>query len=182
MNRNRLLMSVSASVLGIGFVLGALAFPTGSVPVEPIRGLGPDHGLGEHVRFLPIASNNLVVTGILLLGAVSLGIPTLLNLFVNGLLFGFAIRSMVENGYVVEIAYVIAPHGLLELLAYCVAGAVGFRVPYELVRYLRGERNDILSRAETRSLAALAVFALALTVAASWVEAEVTWRLIEILG
>lgn len=78
--------------------------------------------------FAFILRRNMTVFLILLLGIVSAGLVTVVVLLGNGIavgqLIGFARVSGMSQ---LDVAYLLLPHGVLELGALCVAGAVGLR-------------------------------------------------------
>ena len=68
----------------------------------------------------------------------------------------------------------LAPHGLVELGAFCIAGAAGLRLPLQLTAYLRGHRETVATRSELRQVGLLAVTAAVLIVVAAAIESSVT--------
>lgn len=79
-------------------------------------------------EFLFILSRNLTVYVWLLAGLLSAGAITLLVLLANGVALGqtlgFALASGMPKSAVVDLLFT---HGMLELGAFCIAGAVGFQ-------------------------------------------------------
>lgn len=122
-----------------------------------------------------IAVNNLTVLGILAVGgAVLFGLPAVLNLFLNGFSFGMAVTSILANAGPLATAAILLPHGVLELPAMWLAAAAGCRVPYELVRYLREEKEYVLDRAEAVEIGYLVAVSVVLIVVAAWVEVQIS--------
>ncbi len=62
-----------------------------------------------------------------------------------------------------------------------IAGAAGFKVPYELIRYFLGKKDHILNKQEINDFLMLAVTTLILIVIAAFVEANITMKIAEIV-
>ena len=78
--------------------------------------------------FTFILRRNMTVFLVLLLGLVSAGLVTIVVLLGNGIAIGQLVGFARASGMSPEdVAYLLLPHGVLELGALCVAGAVGLR-------------------------------------------------------
>ena len=170
---------------GVGIAEWINAMPAQSpLPVgadRPLLAAGPARRVEEPVGwelFAFILRRNMTVFLMLLLGVVSAGLVTIVVLLGNGLavgqLIGFARVSGMSQ---VDVAYLLLPHGVLELGALCVAGAVGLRgIPLAFG----------ISAIERSSFAALRlgtvlVFGLGALAGAAGVEAFVTVEIAESL-
>lgn len=128
--------------------------------------------------FTFILRRNMTVFLMLLLGVVSAGLVTIVVLLGNGLavgqLIGFARVSGMSQ---VDVAYLLLPHGVLELGALCVAGAVGLRgIPFAFgIRAV--ERSSFVAL----RLGTVLVFGFGALAAAAGVEAFVTVEIAESL-
>ena len=76
-----------------------------------------------------------------------------------------------------EIILLILPHGIFEIPAIIIAGAAGFKIPYELVRYLAGKKEQPLTKEDVKEYLTLALISIILIVIAAWVEANVTLKI-----
>ncbi len=95
------------------------------------------------LNFTTILENNLRVTLLLLLGTFLFGTTTVLNLIYNGLYTALIIRNSFLNGInLLSIVLLVLPHGIFEIPAIIIAGAAGFKIPYEIVRYLAGKKKN----------------------------------------
>ena len=125
-----------------------------------------------------ILRRNLTVFVMLLLGVVSAGLVTVVVLLGNGLaigqLIGFAGASGMSR---VDVAHLLLPHGVLEMGALCVAGAVG------LQGFRLAIKTSTLDRRSFRSLrlGVVLVFGLGALATAAGVEAFVTVEIAESL-
>ena len=114
----------------------------------------------------------------LLLGVVSAGLVTIVVLLGNGLavgqLIGFAGASGMSH---VDVAHLLLPHGVLELGALCVAGAVGLQG----IRLAFGISGVDLRSFKSLRLGSVLVFGLGALTTAAGVEAFVTVEIVESL-
>lgn len=164
-------------VFALGGVAGGLLATTldpGALSSFPGGSPFPDE-----LTFLTILANNLVAATVIFLGVLSFGVVTALALFFNGLLLGLVMTfAAAELGVVTAVA-LVAPHGVFELPALWMVGAVVFRVVHRAVRYLRRRDDSLLSRREAVEAAALLGVAALLIVVAAWIEANVTTAIAE---
>lgn len=125
-----------------------------------------------------ILRRNMTVFVILLLGVVSAGTVTIVVLLGNGIavgqLIGFAKGSGMSDA---TIANLLLPHGVLELGALCVAGAVGLRG----FRLARGISAFDRAHLKSLQLGLVLAFGLGALAAAAGVEAFVTADIAESL-
>lgn len=170
-------------VLLIGLVAGIAiaewinALPAGSTP--PVAADRPRAAEPRGWDLLVfILRRNMTVFVMLLLGVVSAGAVTVVVLLGNGLalgqLIGFAGASGMSR---VDVALLLLPHGVLEVGALCVAGAVGLQG----VRFALG--ISAVDRRAFRSLrlGAVLVFGLCALTTAAGIEAFVTAEIAESL-
>lgn len=174
----RLYVPVAALVLGVstvvGFLLGS-AVPVESLPTVDGEASGPFPPLTT----VGLAVNNLVAMLALLLGAVSLGLVTLLGLVVNGLLIGAVVGIAVQQIDPLVVVMLIVPHGLLEIPALLVAAGVGLRFARLTVRYIRGLEDTLVTRRDLREAGWLVAVSALLIVVAAYIEANLTLDLAE---
>ncbi|MBX0285945.1 stage II sporulation protein M [Haloarcula salinisoli] len=174
----RLYVPVAALVLGVstvaGFLLGS-AVPVESLPTTEGGGTGPFPALTT----VDLAVNNLTALVALSLGAVSLGLVTVLGLVLNGLLIGVVVGIAVQQVDPLVVAMLILPHGVLEIPALLVASAVGLRFGRLTVRYIRGLEERLLTRRDLREAGWLLLCSALLIVVAAYIEANLTLELAE---
>lgn len=133
----------------------------------------------DNVSFNHLLSNNLFVILLLLSGSLFFGSTTLLELCLNGLYFGFYLSLLdIQN---IDAVILILPHGILEIPAIIIAGAAGFKIPYEIVRYLLGKKEVILTKEDIKEYLTLALISIVLIVIAAWVEANVTLKIAKMM-
>lgn len=128
-------------LLGVGLAAGiAIADWINAMPGESTPPVGTDGFTQEDTPsgrveeqagwdlFAFILRRNLTVFLMLLLGIVSAGLVTVVVLVGNGIAIGQLIGfARVSGMSLMDVAYLLLPHGVLELGALCVAGAVGLR-------------------------------------------------------
>jgi stage II sporulation protein M len=126
-------LAVAAAILAIGALSGWLTVhhmvPAVGVPaVSPSNTTGPTPLEQPAPLFAKIALRNLTVFGLLLSGVFTLGITSAAVLGYNGVALGGLMATVLQSGMPpATLAVLLLPHGLLELAAFVVAGAVGLR-------------------------------------------------------
>lgn len=107
------------------------------------------------------------------------GVLTTTNLLLNGFIIGSIVRSATVCIPKREILLLTLPHGILEIPAIIIAGAAGFKIPYEIVRYLVGKKERILTKEDAKEYLTLALISIVLIVIAAFLEAFITPRVAE---
>ncbi len=125
-----------------------------------------------------IMKNNLYAVLLLISGSFLFGTITFLTLALNGFSFGGLTCGMVLSGVPFGTIFLLSlPHAIFELPAIWIAGAAGFKIPYELVRYFNDKKDYILNGEEVIDFLILAGSAIVLTIVAAFVEANITLRI-----
>ncbi|WP_456469208.1 stage II sporulation protein M [Archaeoglobus sp.] len=114
-------------------------------------------------------TNNFRLIFIMVAGSFCLGTPTIKNLFLNGYTTG----SVLSTNLKLMLALFV-PHAILEISAIIIAGAAGFKIPYEILRYLLGRKERILTQEDIKEYLTLALISIILIVIAAWIEANIT--------
>jgi uncharacterized membrane protein SpoIIM required for sporulation len=166
------LIKLSVGVFGAGVALGAAIMAVGWVPTNATGSTAT--GAGEMLGLRNLLVTNGTVLAILVAGAGLFALPTLLTLFRNGVILGTMAGVAARSHELPTFIALIAPHGVVELSAFCLAVAAGLRLPVELVNYLRGKRSTVIRRSELRQMAVLTLFAAALVIIAAVIESTVT--------
>lgn len=139
--------------------------------IVPVRGRGdPVASLDAAGLFAHNAGIGLQIAA----GAVLFGLPTVYLLSFNGFVFGATVADAAGTLGPLRALALVAPHGVLELPAIWLAGAVGLRWLHLVWRLASGGSSATgVPRAVLDSLAAVGLVLLLLAVAAV-VEATVT--------
>lgn len=128
--------------------------------------------------FYYIIKSNMYAVLILLSGSFMLGFSTFATLAFNGFAFGAMVCTMLKNGAPFSSIFLLTfPHAILEVPSIWIAGAAGFKFPYELVRYFSNKKDYILNREDIKEFVSLAGIAIILIVIAAFVEASVTMKI-----
>lgn len=163
---------IAGVLLLVGFAVGFVVDVPGSASGE--SGDANPYGI-EQPTTLTFALNNGKVVLQLLAGAVMFGLTTFIGLVFNGVMLGSIVATAFERtSDFVFVALLIAPHGIFEIPALFMASAVGFRVPHQVVRYMQGERDELLDGQDLKQAAFLAALSFAFILVAGWIEANVT--------
>ncbi|MEJ2184601.1 MAG: stage II sporulation protein M [Gemmatimonadota bacterium] len=113
-----------------------------------------------------IAANNVQVTFFAFAGGIVAGLGTILLLIVNGVSLG-AVAGLFQNQGAASILWeFVAPHGVIELSAICIAGAGGLLLGSALVFPGRRRRLDALAERAREAVSLLAGTTLLLLLAA----------------
>jgi uncharacterized membrane protein SpoIIM required for sporulation len=163
----------SLVVFGFGVIL-SLCF----VPQNSYECLNYKNFENPEISFF--ARNNIYVIFLILSGSLLFGATTLVNLIYIGMNLGLAVILSLRCGMsIIEILCLTVPHAILEIPAIIIAGAAGFKIPYEILRYLAGKKEQILTQEDIREYLTLALISIILIVIAAFVEAYVTPRIAE---
>jgi len=105
-------------------------------------------------------------------------LPIINSLLFSGFALGFTLKSLVTSGIDLGNSILLtAPHGIFEIPAIIIAGAAGFKIPYEVIRYLVGKKEQILTKEDIKEYLILSVISIILIVIAAWIEANITMRI-----
>lgn len=164
--RYRTFLAASAAVYALSAVAGfALVGPEMAREATLADAASMDPALGYFV--------NNAGTAVGLMGG--FGVLTLWLLVRNGLALGAVIKVALLKGVPPDaIAASVLPHGVIEVPALLVAGAIGLLLPYRVLSYLRGSRPAIATHEDERHLLQLFLVVLIAIFVAAVVEATVT--------
>lgn len=176
LKRNKIPITLSIIVYLHALVIGLFCFYSYTPNIEALC-IGHCTLTKTQLTTLSILKNNIYVILLLLLGAPSFGLTTVFNLLINGVSFGIAVTGVLQSGIPALLS--IVPHSIFEIPAIIIAGAAGFKIPYEIVRYLAGKKEQILTRQDIEEYLTLALISIILIVIAAWVEANITLKIAE---
>ncbi|WP_456370232.1 stage II sporulation protein M [Geoglobus sp.] len=166
-------------VFFMGFIVGLKNYNTVDLPKSRIIIIPEfDNFTHESLSFGLILTNNVKVVLVCIFGSLFLSVPTLLTLFRNGFILGYQTASSLSTIGFQAFAYVF-PHGIFKIPAIIIAGAAGFKIPYEIIRYLAGRKEQILTKEDIKEYLTLALISIILIVIAAFVEAYITPRIAE---
>lgn len=117
-------------------------------------------------------THNVQVLALLWAGVFSLGLSTLGGLLLNGLSVGSVVFSA-DMPVALRLALFL-PHGLVELPAIWIGGAVGFRIPFRILTYLYGTVDQPVDENAVADTLVLVALSLLLIAVAAYIEALIT--------
>jgi stage II sporulation protein M len=121
---------------------------------------------------LKIFANNLQACILLFLGGASFGILTIIIMSLNGIVIGAIMEIVSKNHTALYVAAAILPHGIFEIPAFILAGALGILLAQSLIAEWYGGED---TAAEARRSGRLFIlYVLPLTAVAAYVEAFIT--------
>jgi uncharacterized membrane protein SpoIIM required for sporulation len=127
--------------------------------------------------FTTVFFTNIESLLFLILGVATFGLTTLIGLIWIGSKIGLWASGIKQNVALIDLMVVITPHGIFEIPAIIIAGAAGFKIPYEIIRYLAGKKEQILTKEDIKEYLTLALISIVLIVIAAWVEANITLKI-----
>jgi stage II sporulation protein M len=164
--------ALAMGLVGIlGFGVGAASPPATSLPIR-----GPDPPPPSAGIWTVFAHNAGIALGAAA-GVLTFGVYTTWVVLVNGFTIGAVAADAVEANGWAWAALGLLPHGVVELPAFWLAGAVGFRWLAFVRTVARGDRDRIGGPWLVLESLAVVGFALALLLVAAVVEVLVTFRL-----
>jgi uncharacterized membrane protein SpoIIM required for sporulation/uncharacterized RDD family membrane protein YckC len=124
-----------------------------------------DPQLFRPVMASSIVANNVQVTFAVFAGGITAGLLSLVLLVSNGISFGSVIGLYVTKGIGTLLLAFVAPHGVLELFAICVAGGGGFLLAGALLLPGARTRREALVENARRAVRLLAASTFLLAIA-----------------
>jgi stage II sporulation protein M len=124
----------------VGYGVVSLNAEAGAALMNFLRNeIFADVGEGDGlVLFAKIFLNNLEACVILFLGGASLGLITLLIISLNGIVIGGVIGIVGTERGLPFMAAAILPHGIFEIPAFIISGALGLSLAHAFLDELRG--------------------------------------------
>lgn len=138
------LLIISSVIVAISFVFGYM-FSKPSESTDLIR-------LNSQAQFTDYFFNNLKVCIFIMIGVLSFGLSSMYILFVNGSVLGGAIK--VSSPYLEhkgQIFLLLLPHGITEMLAILISGALGFLFLKNSILLLLERRKKFLDKKDITS-------------------------------
>lgn len=175
LRRNASVLFASISTYALGFVLFVTAVQFFGLQMSDVSAFTRlvESPTMDGSWFV-ILKTNVAVDLLLVGGGLLLGVPTMVHLLLNGASLGVMLTLFPSEFTVLELVAAIAPHAIFEIPSLWLGGAAGLVLPRELVRYLRAEQTDIITRDAVGDVMRLAAVALLLVVVGAGVEAFVT--------
>lgn len=138
---------------------------------------------GGQLTFSYIFINNLKAALILSFGGVlTLGGLSFLNLTLNGVKLGALFYESLILNDLRTFFLLVLPHGIFEIPALIIAGAAGFKIPYELLRFALSRKEEIITEEDAKEFFKLVGISIILIFIAAVIESTVTIWIAEKLG
>jgi stage II sporulation protein M len=133
---------------------------------------GQMDGANPYDMCLKLFANNLQACVLLFLGGASFGILTIFIMSLNGIVIGAIMELVSKDHTALFVAAAILPHGIFEIPAFIISGALGILLAQSLIaEWYSGED----AAADARRLGQLFVlYALPLVATAAVIEAFIT--------
>ncbi len=124
--------------------------------------------------------NNLGACLLLFLGGASFGILTIFIMSLNGIVIGAIMEIVHETHSPVFVAAALVPHGIFEIPAFIISGALGILLAQGLIAEWYGEGDT--SKEAARYGRLFVLYVLPLVAAAACVEAFITPVIIHLVA
>ena len=131
------------------------------------RGYIPDPQIFRPVMASQVIANNVQVTFAVFAFGMAFGLGTLLVLVLNGVSLGGVFGLYAAKGIGALLVKFVAPHGVLELTAICIAGGAGFLLAAALLIPGRRTRKRALVENSRRAIRLVGAATMLLLVAGS---------------
>lgn len=165
--------ATAMSLVGIlGFAVGAESARAASIPIREPGSPAPD------LSTLSLFLHNGEIAVRSAFGVLTLGLYTTYVLLVNGFLLGATLADAAEVLGLGRAVLVLLPHGVFELPAFWLAGAIGFRWLAFVWKLANGDRDRIPGPWLALESLALTGLALVVLLVAAAIEANVSVHLV----
>ena len=94
-------------------------------------------------RMLAIFKNNAMNSLLALVLGIGLGFIPIFIIAVNGLFLGMVAEVFSTEKGILFVLAAVLPHGIIELPMVLLSAAIGLRLGYEMIRFLKGERTNL---------------------------------------
>lgn len=174
LRKNCRILAFSAAILYLFSTIGYVIEEHQLKVVEKVKVTDDKTARNPKDSFLLILKQNLISFILMsVIGALTFGAFTLTNLCVNSVHIGQLLKMTSSSSLIL----LILPHGIFEIPAIIIAGAAGFKIPYEIIRYLAGKKETILTKQDIKEYLILTLISIVLIVIAAWVEANITLKI-----
>jgi stage II sporulation protein M len=133
---------------------------------------GQMDGKNPFDMFFKLFANNLEACILLFLGGASFGILTIFIMSLNGIVIGAIMQMVSKDHTAVFVAAALLPHGIFEIPAFIISGALGILLAQSLIAEWYGSGDTAVAAQAYARL--FLVFVLPLVLTAACVEAFIT--------
>lgn len=129
----------------------------------------------SRISFERIFLNNFWVVMLLSFGGVlTFGGLSFLNLLFNGANLGTIFYDAMISADMPLFLLLIFPHGIFEIPGLIIAGAAGFKIPYELLRFALSKKEEIITEEDAKEFFKLVSISILLIFIAAVIESTLT--------
>ncbi|AEC52850.1 hypothetical protein PNA2_1936 [Pyrococcus sp. NA2] len=182
MKRNLILLSFLLFITGfvLGFSLSSHYNISEDTSPKSILELSEQEFNTGHITFTYIFINNLRVVLLLSFGgALTFSGLTFLNLILNGINIGTLFYDFLIMEDTKTFFILLLPHGIFEIPALIIAGAAGFKIPYEVLRFALGKKEEIITEEDAKEFFKLVAISVVLIFIAALIESKITAKIAE---
>lgn len=173
--------AVSMTLVVLSIPVGAVFVGSGSdlsgLPLSPFTSVV----LPQERTAAELLGSDVDLFSLLVIGAATLGVLTVLGLVTQGLVAGYFISASLGDLGTGLLVVALIPHGLPKLVGLALAAAVSLRLVGAGIGWLVGFRGRFLDNREWRQTGLVLLCAFLSLALAALIEAHVTFRLIDVL-
>ncbi|KPU63890.1 hypothetical protein EP1X_01480 [Thermococcus sp. EP1] len=132
----------------------------------------------EKLSFSYIFTNNFKAALILSFGGtLTFGGLAFLNLVLNGMNLGALFYEALSLNDLNVFLLLTIPHGVFEIPGLIIAGATGFKIPYEVLRFALGKKEEIITEEDAKEFFKLVGISIVLIFIAAVIESTITMKI-----
>jgi len=161
----------------VGWLLQSRGTPPSDLPL-PRTGSAL---FAQQQELLAILGSDTEALALLVVGAATAGVLTVVGLAAQGLFLGSFLGVSVDSLGVGYLVVAVVPHALPRAVGFALAAAVSFRLVACALAWLFGWREQFQTAAEWRRVGVVLALAWLFVALSAVVEALVTFRLLEVL-
>lgn len=173
--------AVSGALVALSVPIGAVFIGNGSelsgLPLSSFVSVV----LPQERTATELLGSDMDLFSLLVIGAVTLGVLTVLGLVTQGLVAGYFIAASLGDLGPGLLVVALVPHGLPKLFGFALAAAVSLRLVGAGIGWLVGFRGRFLDNREWRQTGLVLLCGFLSLGLAALIEAHLTFRLVELL-
>ena len=159
MANTNIVIILSLLTFTVGVSAGSLLLSSHSVSEKSVSSI-ISSGETPKPSMMFFLNNNIKIILSLIFGSLTFSILTVIILLYNGIIIGITIKTAARQIGLTEALFLILPHGIFEIPAIIIAGAAGFKIPYEIVRYLAGKKEQPLTKEDVKEYLTMALISI----------------------
>ena len=151
MTNTSIVVILSLLTFAVGLSAGSLLLSSYSVSEKSVSSILSSDETSRPSMMFFLNDNIKIILSL------TFSVLTVIILLYNGIIFGITIKTVARQIGLTRALFLILPHDIFEIPAIIIAGAAGFKIPYEIVRYLAGKKEQQLTKEDIKEYLTLAL-------------------------